>query len=193
MAFVQHFKIFNNKTYNILGIYSRDCRYFVYFIEILAIINIMIHLFLVLCVVTLLQAYAFKHSIATRKTVSQFKLSMSSKYLGKDPVFVAGGSSGVGLDVIKILSALGTPVKVLIRRESAKIELEKLPGVTVVMGGALDETSVQNCMNGCIAAITTLGGHPEPGQAVRVDYVGNSNVIEQAGILGVERIILVTR
>lgn len=38
-----------------------------------------------------------------------------------------------------------------------------------------------------------IGGQPEPGQTVRVDYAGNSNVIEQAGILGVERIILITR
>jgi hypothetical protein len=45
---------------------------------------------------------------------------------------------------------------------------------------------------GCVAAITTLGGKQNEGQE-RVDYMGNSNVIEQAGILGVERIILVTR
>jgi len=85
------------------------------------------------------------------------KLSMSSKYLGKEPVFVAGGSSGVGYEVIKKLSALGTPVKVLIRRESAREYLEKLPGVTVEMGDALDEAAVQKCMTGCVAAITTLG------------------------------------
>ena len=48
------------------------------------------------------------------------------------------------------------------------------------------------CMTGCVAAITTLGGKSEDGQQ-RIDYIGNSNVIEQAGILGVERIILVTR
>ena len=48
------------------------------------------------------------------------------------------------------------------------------------------------CMTGCIAAVTTLGGVPLEGQQ-RVDYMGNSNVVEQAGILGVERIILVTR
>lgn len=85
------------------------------------------------------------------------QLAMSSKYLGKEPVFVAGGSSGIGYEVIKKLSALGTPVKVLIRRESAREYLEKLPGVTVEMGDALDEAAVQKCMTGCVAAITTLG------------------------------------
>ena len=49
------------------------------------------------------------------------------------------------------------------------------------------------CMEGCIAAITTLGGAKTADEAQRIDYIGNSNVIEQAGILGVERIILVTR
>jgi hypothetical protein len=38
-----------------------------------------------------------------------------------------------------------------------------------------------------------LGGQPAAGQVERVDYVGNSNVIEQAGILGIERVVLVTR
>ena len=42
---------------------------------------------------------------------------MSSSYLGKSPVFVAGGSNGVGLEVVKQLSSLGTPVHVLARRQ----------------------------------------------------------------------------
>jgi len=46
-------------------------------------------------------------------------------------------------------------------------------------------------MTGCVAAITTLSGKDASGK--RTDYMSNSNVIEQAGILGVERIILVTR
>ena len=121
------------------------------------------------------------------------KLFMSSKYLGTEPVFVAGGSSGVGLEVIRKLSALGTPVRALVRREESRVLLQKVPGVTVVLGDALDESAVQNCMAGCVAAITTLGGSPSDGQLARVDYEGNSNVIEQAGILGVERIVLVTR
>lgn len=84
----------------------------------------------------------------------------------------------------------------------------------MTIGDAFDEAAVQQCMEGCVAAITTLGGKTEDG-AKRVDYFGNSNVIEQvsflcarssrvsntsvcalaiqAGILGVERIILVTR
>ena len=116
---------------------------------------------------------------------------MASKYLGSKPVFVAGGSRGLGLEVVKKLSALGTPVHALCRRQESIDELSKMPGVKAMMGDALDEAAVQSCMEGCVAAITTLGGKPEEGKQ-RVDYAGNSNVIEQAGILGVERIILVT-
>jgi nucleoside-diphosphate-sugar epimerase len=151
-------------------------------------------LFLLLAV--LLQVMdGFQHFFGGKAMHHRMKVNfaMTSKYLGKDPVFIAGGSSGIGLEIIKKLSAMGTPVKVLVRRDSARDYLRKLPGVTVLMGDALDEAAVQNCMKGCVAAITTLGGQPQEGQPVRVDYAGNSNVIEQAGILGVERIILVTR
>lgn len=123
-------------------------------------------------------------------------LMMASKYMSSEPVFVAGGSSGVGLLVVEKLSAAGTPVKVLVRREDAKEMLDKMPGVSAEIGDASDESAVQNCMNGCIAAITLLGGAPltpADEQSERIDYIGNSNVVEQAGILGVERIIMVTR
>jgi len=114
-------------------------------------------------------------------------------YLSKEkPIFIAGGSSGVGFEVVKKLSALGVPTKVLVRWPDAQAMLNTLDHVTAILGDALDEAAVQNCMNGCVAAVTTLGGQPGDNTGTRVDYVGNSNVVEQAGILGVERIILVT-
>jgi len=45
-------------------------------------------------------------------------------------------------------------------------------------------------MYGCDAVISTLGGQTDDGK--RVDYEGNSNVIEAAGILGLTRVVLVT-
>lgn len=163
-------------------------------------------IFLFLFVALLAQADCLRPS---RSTVSM----MASKYLGSSPVFVAGGSRGVGFEVVKQLSSLGTPVHALVRQLSSGEELLKLPGVKVFIGDAIDEAAVQKAMEGTIAAITTLGGTSTDG-ASRVDYVGNSNVVEQvpefvtmhdnlffttpkfcekAGILGVERIILVTR
>lgn len=119
--------------------------------------------------------------------------SIFGKYLSKSkPIFIAGGSSGVGYEVVKRLSALGVPTKVLVRWPDAQAMLNTLPKVTAILGDALDEAAVQNCMLDCVAAITTLGGSPTDGQGKRVDYFGNSNVVEQAGILGVERIVLVT-
>ena len=44
-------------------------------------------------------------------------------------------------------------------------------------------------MWGCDAAVTTLGGVTE---GKRVDYDGNRNVVEAAGILGVTRLVCVT-
>lgn len=111
-------------------------------------------------------------------------------YLGKAPVFVAGGSRGVGFEVVKLLSAKGTPVRALVRRPEAKVELEKISGVTAFLGDAKDAAAIQAAMETCVAAISTLGGKDPNGD--RIDYIGNSNVVEQAGILGCERIILVT-
>lgn len=120
---------------------------------------------------------------------------MVSKYISsKKPIFVAGGSSGVGMEVVKQLTAMGNPVKCLVRRQGSVDDLKAIGGdlVTCHVGDAMDESDVQSTMEGCIAAVTTLGGKPETEGGKRVDYFGNSNVVEQAGILGCERIILVT-
>lgn len=57
---------------------------------------------------------------------------------------------------------------------------------------ALDLKGVEAVLDGCDAAITTLGGVPEGDEAKRVDYAGNRNVIESAGILGITRVVMVT-
>lgn len=57
---------------------------------------------------------------------------------------------------------------------------------------ALDLKGVEGVLDGCDAAISTLGGAPEGDEQKRVDYVGNRNVIESAGILGITRLVLVT-
>ena len=75
------------------------------------------------------------------------------------------------------------------RNEEACKELNAIKGVTGILADAFDQKAVENAMDGCDAAITTLGGTTENR---RVDYEGNNNVIESAGILGVQRIILVT-
>lgn len=106
-------------------------------------------------------------------------------------VFVAGGSRGVGRCVIDKLLANGSEVVALVRSDDAVAELSAIDGVTAIKGDALDYKTVEGAIDGCDAAITTLGGSTSD-DAERVDYKGNNHVIEAAGILGCVRVILVT-
>lgn len=65
-------------------------------------------------------------------------------------------------------------------------------GVSAVVCDALDLKGVEAVLDGCDAAITTLGGVPDGDEDKRVDYAGNRNVIESAGILGITRVVMVT-
>lgn len=65
-------------------------------------------------------------------------------------------------------------------------------GVSAVVCDALDLKGVEAVLDGCDAAITTLGGVPDGDESLRVDYAGNRNVIESAGILGITRVVMVT-
>lgn len=104
-------------------------------------------------------------------------------------ICVLGGSRGVGKDCVELLSARGVEVVALVRKEESKAELEQMKGVTAVLGNALDAADVIGVLDGCDACISTLGGESD---GVRVDYKGNMNAIENAGILGVTRMVLVT-
>jgi nucleoside-diphosphate-sugar epimerase len=111
-------------------------------------------------------------------------------------IFVAGGSRGVGRQIVEQLVAKGdgTQVVCMVRDAAVAKELNSMNGVTAVIGDAVDQKTVENCMDSCDAAITTLGGKVNPDESLndRIDYIGNNNVIESAGILGVTRVILVT-
>jgi nucleoside-diphosphate-sugar epimerase len=102
-------------------------------------------------------------------------------------VFVAGGSKGVGRIVVDKLVSSGSNVVALVRSEESAKELSALEGVTAIRGDALDYKTVEGAMDGCDAAITTLGGGQEGADGKWIDYIGNNNVIEAAGILGVTR------
>lgn len=156
----------------------------------------------ILCLVLRAEAYFVANperlSSSTSHTSRLHELHLSS-YSANDgttfsKVFVAGGSRGVGRMVIEKLIKQGIQVVALVRSEEAAQEFQGEDGVTVVMGDAFDQKAVENAMDGCQAAITTLGGvtTQSDGTERRVDYEGNANVIESAGILGVPRIVLVT-
>lgn len=130
----------------------------------------------------LLQSYANhnqNHNEATTVLHAEYK-----------KVFVAGGSIGVGRSIIQKLIDQGSQVVALVRSDEAVSDLSSMEGVTTVQGDAMDYKTVEGAIDGCDAAITTLGGRPEDDKLV--DYEGNNHVIEAAGILGVTRVILVT-
>jgi len=105
-------------------------------------------------------------------------------------IYIAGGSRGVGRSIIDKLVASGCEIVALVRSDEAAEELSSINGVTAIKGDAFDYKAVEDSMYGCDAVISTLGGQTDDGK--RVDYEGNSNVIEAAGILGLTRVVLVT-
>jgi len=132
-----------------------------------------------------------KRAFSSRKSVVTSSRGSASLAM-YDKIFVAGAARGVGRIVVEKLSSQGKQVVAFVRRAEAKEELEQLPGVTVVVGNALEQKVVENAMDGCDCAITTLGTAPTDVVKHQVDYTGNINVLEAAGILGVTRVVLIT-
>jgi nucleoside-diphosphate-sugar epimerase len=132
-------------------------------------------------------------SSSNAATLSTTTTALCAKY---KKVFVAGGSRGVGRCVIdKLLNDSDRQVVALVRDPADADALNQIAGVTAIVGDARVIKDVENAMDGCDAAITTLGGSSAASATegqVRIDYEGNNNVIESAGILGVTRVILVT-
>jgi len=139
-------------------------------------------------------AYGFSQTSPafTRTTTS---LSMSSADAAAKQsysnIFVAGGSRGVGRHIISNLRSNypDSQITALVRSEEAAEELNAIDNVSAVIGDAFDYKLVEGTIDGCDAVISTLGGGADD---KRVDYEGNNNVIEAAGILGVTRVVLVT-
>jgi len=130
---------------------------------------------------------AFLQRSAALSQSSESASALCAKY---KKVFVAGGSKGVGRSVVDKLVAEGSEVVALVRSDDAVAELSAIDGVTAIQGDAFDYKTVEGAIDGCDAAVTTLGGSVDDEKFI--DYVGNNNVIEAAGILGCTRVILVT-
>uniref|UniRef100_A0A7S2HK64 NAD(P)-binding domain-containing protein n=1 Tax=Helicotheca tamesis TaxID=374047 RepID=A0A7S2HK64_9STRA len=143
----------------------------------------------------LVASFAPPAFLGSRRTSTQASGSSSATTTSLDAykkVFVAGGSKGVGRLIVDKLIEDGSEVVALVRSQEAVDELGAIDGVTPILGDAFEYKNVENAMDGCDAAITTLGQGSATEDGKRVDYEGNSNVIEAAGILGVTRVILVT-
>lgn len=133
----------------------------------------------------------------------------------KQAVFITGDIGGSSIEIARKLCSYNIPVRALVPSNNAIIrrEMDSIPLVTVFTGDSTDEESVQSCLSDCVAAVTMVNGKSDGDGTPQVDYTGNSNVIEQvcvilnfnvnelhkfvlqyfqAGILGVERIVLIT-
>lgn len=105
-------------------------------------------------------------------------------------VIVFGGTSGLGLEVVKELVAKKLQVTVVARATSDTAAAKAL-GAEVVEGDALDADAVKKAFTSAPfrAVVSTLGGRDGD---YRVDSQGNKNVIDATKNAGLERIILVT-
>lgn len=111
---------------------------------------------------------------------------------GISTIFLAGASRGVGREVVDCLRKQSMNVKVLLRSEIARTELEGM-GIEVVNGDALNAAEVEGAMlsgNPLDAVISTIGSLPKDGQ--RSDYWGNKNLIDAAVKAGVQKFILIS-
>jgi nucleoside-diphosphate-sugar epimerase len=98
------------------------------------------------------------------------------------PVFITGDINGIGRSVVEALTNQGIPVKALVPKAIKANNLEGLKLVSTFVGDSTDEEAVQSCMSGCIAAISMVKGTTDGDGSSKLDYAGNSNVVEQVRI-----------
>jgi dihydroflavonol-4-reductase len=110
-------------------------------------------------------------------------------------MFITGGTSSIGRVLVKELCARGVPVRVLVRKNSNRQDIE-LPGVTFIDGDVTDADSVRRGMEGC-QSVTHLAANvglniPES-EWWRINRDGSHNVLQaaydlQAGMVQVSSI-----
>lgn len=119
--------------------------------------------------------------------------ALSASALAKNldgPVLVFGGTSGTGLETVKVLREQDIAVTVFVRPTSNRVPLEPL-NVSFVVGDALNSADVEAAFasDDFTTVISSLGGRRgEP----RPDNLGNRNITNAAVSAGVPRAIQVT-
>ncbi len=106
---------------------------------------------------------------------------------------MTGGSGVVGSAVVRHLVEAGHEVVALSRSRQASEKLEEL-GAAVVGGDVLDRESVGRLVKGCwrvfhVAGVNELCSR-DPSHMWKVNVEGTAIVVEQAALMGVERLVL---
>jgi dihydroflavonol-4-reductase len=108
------------------------------------------------------------------------------------PVLVTGGSGFVGSAVARALLARGARLRLLVRPESPRTNLQSL-AAEVVVGDMRDPSAMAEALAGCrflfhVAADYRLWAR-DPEEIVRNNLQGTTSVMEAALAAGVERIV----
>jgi uncharacterized protein YbjT (DUF2867 family) len=85
---------------------------------------------------------------------------MSTDQTQQQPILVASATATTGSATVKALSAMGVPVRAVVRNavdDPRALELEALPGVTLMQGDFDDEESVAAMLNGISRCLLVSG------------------------------------
>ena len=107
-------------------------------------------------------------------------------------VVIFGASSGIGLELVRLLAARGAPA-VAVTRSGSSSALAAA-GATVVAGDVLDRAAVDRVLAGAAPAaaiVSLVGGRPFRSDPPP-DWDGNRNLIDAARAAGVRRFVLVS-
>jgi uncharacterized protein YbjT (DUF2867 family) len=165
--------------------------------------------YLILAAVVVLAGYVFLMSGIFHKPEGIFNPSATTTLQGD--VLVVGGTSGTGLEIVKVLQERGVGVVSTVRSTSNTAALDEL-GVRQVVMDALEPETIRAAITpGRYAAVvSTLGtaardlpkrqnsltalvkGQTKMDPMLRPDFVGNRDIIDASRAAGVRRFILVT-
>ena len=107
-------------------------------------------------------------------------------------ILVAGGTSTLGTQVVRLLTGRGRPVRVLTRDPARAAQL--LGTVETLTGDVRDPATVAAAVRGCTTVVSAVHGFAGPGRPSpeSVDRDGNRTLIQAATAAGAEHMVLVS-
>ena len=107
-------------------------------------------------------------------------------------ILVAGGTGHLGVELVRLLTARGIPVRILTRDpDRARQRLGETP--QFAKGDARSLNTLEAALKGVDAVVSAMTGFGPGAPGPRaVDYEGNLNLIRAAEAAGVRRVVLVS-
>lgn len=105
---------------------------------------------------------------------------------------VTGASGFIGSAVVRALLQAGHEVRVLLRAQSDRRNIEGLP-VSVATGDLTDRASLERAVEGCAALFHVAADYriwvPNPDDIYRINVTGTHDLMLAAGAAGVKRVV----